>query len=119
VTTPPPPPARTWPARLLAAAAAGTLVLTLAHPAGTRQFTWPWHPLLWLLLLAPVIALLADRTPWRHPGRILTAGLLLLGAGTLAAAALSSTAGSPRVMRRLNASGWSPGSPVPPPSSRS
>ena len=89
MTTPPPPFARTWPAHLLAVAAVGALVLTLAHPAGTRQFTWPWHPGLWLLFLAPVIALLADRTPWRHPGRVLTAGLLLLGAGTLAAAALS------------------------------
>ncbi|MBX3751749.1 MAG: O-antigen ligase family protein [Opitutaceae bacterium] len=89
MTTPLTPFAQTWPARLLAAAAAGALVLTLAHPSGTRQFTWPWHPLLWLLWLAPVIALLADRTPWRQPGRGLAAGLLLLGAGTLASAALS------------------------------
>jgi len=89
VTTPLLPSARTWPARLLAVAAVGALVLTLAHPSGTRQFTWPWHPLLCLLWLAPVIALLADRTPWRQPGRVLTTGLLLLGAGTLAAAALS------------------------------
>lgn len=92
MTTPPLPFARTWPARLLAVAAVGALALTLAHPSGTRQFTWPWHPSLWLLWLAPVIALLADRNPWRHPGRILTTGLLVLGAGTLAAAALSSFA---------------------------
>lgn len=89
MTTPPLPFARTWPARLLALAAVGAVVLTLAHPSGTRQFTWPWHPLLWLLWLAPLIALLAGRTPWRHPGRTLTTGLLILGAGTLAAAALS------------------------------
>jgi len=89
LTTPQTPFARDWPTRLLAAAAAGTLVLTLAHPSGTRQFTWPWHPLLWLLWLAPVIAFLADRAPWRHGGRVLTAGLLLLAAGTLAAAAAS------------------------------
>lgn len=89
MTTPPLPFARTWPARLLAVAAAGAMALTLAHPSGTRQFTWPWHPLLWLPWLAPVIALLADRTPWRHPGRVLTTGLLILAAATLAAAALS------------------------------
>ncbi len=89
MTTPPLPFARTWPARLLAAAAVGALALTLAHPSGTRQFTWPWHPLLWLLWLAPVIALLAEGIPWRNPGRVLTSGLLLLGGGTLAAAALS------------------------------
>lgn len=89
MTTTPPPSASSWPARLLALAAAAALVLTLAHPSSTRQFTWPWHPLLWLLLLAPIIALLADRAPWRRPDRILTAGLLLLGAATLTAAAMS------------------------------
>lgn len=89
VNTPPLPFARTWPARLLAVTAAGALAISLAHPSGTRQFTWPWHPLLWLLWLAPVIALLFESIPWRHPGRILTSGLLILGAGTLAAAALS------------------------------
>jgi O-antigen ligase len=89
VTTPSPTSAPPWPARLLAVAAAGALAVTLAHPSATRQFTWPWLPGLTLAWIVPIFALLCFRTPWRTPGRLLTAGLLLLALGTFVAAALS------------------------------
>lgn len=64
-------------------------MITLAHPSATRQFTWPWLPVLTLLWFTPIVALLADRSRWLRPGRLLTCGLLLLALGTLASAALS------------------------------
>lgn len=89
VTTFTQPSHRVWPTGLIAAAALGVVVLTLAHPSSTRQFTWPWVGWLTLGWLAPVVALLGHPTAWRGPGRTLTAGLLLLGGVTLVAAVLS------------------------------
>lgn len=77
------------PAVLLAGSAAGAMAVTLTHPSATRQFTWPWVVVWALLWIAPIGAILVRRGPWFYPGRLLTAGLLLLALAALGSAALS------------------------------
>jgi O-antigen ligase len=73
----------------MAAAALATVALTLAHPASTRQFTWPWVLVLTAVWIAPVMAFLATRETRHWPGRPLTSGLLLLAGATLVSALFS------------------------------
>ncbi len=73
----------------MVAAALGTVALTLAHPSSTRQFTWPWVLVLTAVWLAPIVAFFGTREAWRLPGRLLTAGLVLLAGATLASALVS------------------------------
>ena len=81
-----------WPAHLLFMAALGVVALTVAYPSATRQYTWPWAPLLivaWLAPLAAVIGRLSFRDRWIWPSRLLNSGLFLLSGITLLSAALS------------------------------
>lgn len=64
---------------------AGLLLLTLASPGATRMHAWPWTPLYWITLGAPIAWLLAcaadpDRRSWVTPA---PRWLLLGGCSTL------------------------------------
>jgi O-antigen ligase len=99
-------PSRPWSAAAMLVAVAATVVITLAHPSSTRQFTWPWILLLHAVWLAPLAALAIE---WigggrcHLPGRTVLAGLGLLAVATLVAAATSpfSAASLPHVWPTL------------------
>jgi len=81
-----------WSARLMALAAAGAAVITLAHPSATREHTWPWVFWLALVWLVPIGALLSRILAgerWRWPPVSLTIGLAALAAITVVSALLS------------------------------
>lgn len=91
-TTPPPYKLQMWPAHLLVATASGVIVLTMFDLSATRQYTWPWAPLLALAWLAPLIVIvgrLAFQNQWVWPNISLRIGLFLLSGITLLSAALS------------------------------
>ncbi len=73
---------------MVLAALAG-LAVTLAYPSATRQSTWPWVPLLFLVWVVPIgacLAAFAKGPIWRRPNSLLTGGLFLLVVATLIAA---------------------------------
>lgn len=91
-TTQPPYKLQMWPTHLLVIAAVGVAALTSAYPSATRQYTWPWAPLLamaWLTPLAAIIGRLSFREQWTRPNSLLSAGLVLLSGVTVLSAALS------------------------------
>ena len=68
------------------------MVVTLAHPSATRMHTWPWAfftALLWLLPVALAAARFGATASLRLPNPLISAGLALLAAGTLASACAS------------------------------
>ena len=92
VTTQPPYKLQMWPTHLLVAAALGVVALSVGYPSATRQYTWPWAPILMLIWLAPLVATfgrLAFRDSWTWPNSLLCTGLTLLTGATLLSATLS------------------------------
>lgn len=92
VTTQSPYQLQMWPAHLLLVAGCAVAVLTVLYPSATRQYVWPWAPLLALIWLAPVAAVLgrlAFRDAWTWPNFLLCSGLALLVASTLLSAVFS------------------------------
>lgn len=92
VTTQSPYKLQMWPAHLLAIAASGVAVVSVAYPSATRQYTWPWAPLLAGLWLTPLIATVGRlffRNSWTRPNLFLSSGLALLAGSTLLSAAIS------------------------------
>jgi O-antigen ligase len=77
---------------LLTLAALAALALTLAYPSATRQFTWPWGLVLFLVWIIPLgtsASTFAGSSVWRRPNSFMAAGLLVLVAATLIAVAVS------------------------------
>ena len=76
----------------MALAALGGLAVTVAYPSATRQFTWPWVLLLFLVWIVPLgasVSVFAKSPIWRRPNSLLTIGLFLLVTATLIAATAS------------------------------
>lgn len=90
--TQPPYKLQQWPAHLMVLVTAGVTLLTFVPPSATRQYTWPWSPLVLLAWLAPLLAVggrMIFRNSWHWPAGLLRAGFTLLVATTLLSAALS------------------------------
>lgn len=71
---------------------AALMVVTLAHPSATRMHTWPWAliaALVWLLPVALAAVRFGTAASLRLPSPLISAGLALLAAGTLASACAS------------------------------